>query len=329
MTHFLLQHRHLRRLGQAQPSFPATLIARVKFGPEDAFGISGNDPRTTAKQGATPAGVYWSANEGVSLWDGPLIDQLKAEFQEGDLSGQWAGNQLLLKVNVKSLEDANHVVSSANQLVPAFLSLRLRVFVWIKEFLVEIGDCPFRLETSQHHYGITIASTKHNEECAKRSIRDWKLQGQESLRVVMAIYYYRQALRLATLEPDRQSMAAEVILNLAKAIEIIFSCDRNRLRSKAKKWGLDLDSLERWIIPILLIRNEFDVAHGASAPLSSTQHEAILRFLIRALTHVHKFLEDFVEMVQAGKIVLDPPSASMAAAKERLLNKIEEYAALK
>jgi hypothetical protein len=35
----------------------------------------------------------------------------------------------------------------------------------------------------------------------------------------MAIYYYRHAKRLAALEPHRQSMAADVILNLAEIIE--------------------------------------------------------------------------------------------------------------
>jgi hypothetical protein len=182
MTHFLLQHRYLHLADQAQLSFPAALIARIKFGPEDAFGISGAQPRTTAKR-ATPARVLWNANEGTSAWEGQLIDALDTEFQQGDLTAHWAGNELALSVSVRSQDEVKQIVGSASQLIPAFLSLRLRVFVWIKDFLVEIGDCRFKLETSSHRYGITIATTEHNEECATKSIRDWTMQRRESLRI--------------------------------------------------------------------------------------------------------------------------------------------------
>jgi hypothetical protein len=228
---------------------------------------------------------------------------------------------------VPSQDIANLLSGSANQFLPAFLSLRLSVFVWIKEFLVEIGACRFRLETSSHRYGITIATTEHNQQLAIQAIHDWIGQRQDSLRIAMAVYYFRHAMRLSVLEPDRQSMAAEVILNLAKAIEIVFSSDRDKLRARAKEWGFDSDFIERKVMPILLIRNELDVAHVASAPLSSTQHQAILDFTARAMTHIHTLITRIVEMSQSGCLVADPVSESMDRDKDRLLRRIAEYAA--
>jgi hypothetical protein len=326
MAYFLLQNRRLHALDKTQMSFPAALMAKISFGPEDAFGVPSCRPRTTAKQ-ATPAHLLWNANEGISVWQGDLIEALDAELKMEALSAHWTGNTLELRIGVNSLEEAEQVVGSASQFLPAFLSLRLQVFVWIKEFLVDVAESRFRFETSSHRYGITIATTEHNEDAAIQSVRNWLTQRPESLHIIMAIYYYRQALRLAALEPDRQSMAAEVILNLAKAIEIVFSSNRNRLRSRAREWGLDANFIERWIVPILLIRNELDVAHVASAPLVSTQHQAILDFLARASTQVHTLLVRLIEMSQSGQVTLDPPSAAMDAAKERLLRKIAEYAA--
>jgi hypothetical protein len=328
MTYFLLQHRHLRSVDAVPPSYPAALIARIKFGPHDAFGMQGSPPqsRTTAKQ-SNPARVHWNPNEGISAWEGPLLDALDTELQKGEFSARWIGNELTLSLNVKSQDQANEIVTSASQFIPAFLSLRLRVFVWIKAFSIEIGTCRFTLELLAHRYGITIASTAHNEECAIQSIHDWSMQRRESLRATMAIYYYRHAMRLAALEPDRQSMAAEVILNLAKAIEIIFSSDRDRLRSRAKEWGFDLEFIERWIVPVLLVRNQLDVAHAACAPLSAGQHQAVLDFLDRAFTHVHALLSRVFEMAHSGEVKLDAPSAAMDADKERLLAQIAQYAA--
>lgn len=288
--------------------------------------MASSQSRTTAKR-AAPAHLLWNANEGTSVWQGDLIDALDAALQLGALNAHWVGNTLELRIGVNSLKEAEQVVGSASQLLPAFLSLRLQVFVWIKEFLVDIAESRSRLETSSHRYGITIATTEHNENAATQSVRNWLTQRPESLRAVMAIYYYRQALRLAVLEPDRQSMASEVILNLAKAVEIVLSSDRDHLRAKAREWGLDAEFIERWIVPILLIRNELDVAHVASAPLLSTQHQAILDFLDRASAKVHTLLLQILEMSQSGQVTLDPPSASMDADKERLLKKLAEYAA--
>lgn len=315
-------------MGDDQPSFPATLVARIKFGPDDAFGSLGSpgQPRTTAKR-ATPARLIWNANEGTSAWEGEFLDALATEIQKGPLTAHWTGNELALSLRVMSQDEASEIVNSASQLIPAFLSLRLRVFVWIKAFFVEIGSCRFTLEVPDLRYRIIVATSERNKERAKQSIDDWATQRRESLRAVMAIYYYRHAMRLASLEPDRQAMAAEVTLNLAKAIEIIFSSDRERLRARAEEWGLDREFVERWIVPILLIRNELDVAHVASGPLSHMQHQAMLDFLDRAFTHVHALLSRVIEMAQSGKVTLDPPSAAVEADKERLLKKIAEYAA--
>jgi hypothetical protein len=89
---------------------------------------------------------------------------------------------------------------------------------------------------------------------------------------------------------------------------------------------LDAEFFERWIIPILLIRNEFNVAHAASAPLTPVQHQAILDFLDRAFVKVHLLLGSLVEKAQSHQLRLDPPSKSMDADRERLLKRIAEYA---
>jgi|GEM_PF-3193762 len=325
MSHFLLQHRYLRPSYKGQPAFPASLTAKIQFGPSDAFGVPTTHSRTTGKR-AAPATLRWNANEGISEWEGDIIDIVQAELKIGAVGAKWSGDILQLDLAVDSFNAAEQIIGSLSHLLPAFLSLRLRVFVWIREFTVVIGSIDYRFETAMHRYGITLATTELNSERATQSVQDWAVQRREGLRVVMALYYYRHAQRLAALEPDRQSMAAEVVLNLAKAIEIIFSSDRTQLRRKAAAWGLDSNFIERWIVPILLIRNELDVAHVASAPLEGLQHQAILNFLDRAFVHVHTLLEQVLKLYQDGSLILDPPSESLDSDKVKLLKRIEEYA---
>ena len=296
---------------------------KVTFGPDDAFGIDA-EPRTTAKR-ATPAKLQWNANDGTSFWQGELIDVIQTELRTDGLSGNWTANVLFFQLHAASSAEAHQIALSASQMLPAFLSLRLNVFVWIKEFLVDIGGVSCRLETLSHRYGITVATAEQNTSAVLMSVEDWLQQRSEGLRLVMAIYYYRHAKRLAALEPDRQSMAAEVILNLSKAIEIVFSANRDMLRKQARELGFESQFVERWIVPILLIRNELDVAHVTSTPLSSFQHQAILDFLDRASVHVHTMLEKLAELQRSGKLHLKPLADSLDRDKEALLKRIREY----
>ncbi len=220
--------------------------------------------------------------------------------------------------------EAQQIIASANVLIPAFLSLRLRVFVWIKEFVAVLEDCNLRFEVGALRL-ITIATKGQNEQHASTGVRDWMELRDKSARIISAVYYYRHAMRLAHI--DRAAMAAEIVLNLAKAIEIIFSSDRERLRVTALRWGLDQEFSERWIVPILLIRNEFNVAHAASAPLTEAHIEAILTFVDRAFVHVHSLLSTVLDKVHSGKVQLEPVSSSIDPSKEKLLPRISEYAA--
>lgn len=82
MTYFLLQNRFIRALDKNPPAFPAKLVIKIKFGPDDAFGLQTDAPRSTAKK-TTPATLIWNANEAVSFWKGDLIDKICTSFEIG------------------------------------------------------------------------------------------------------------------------------------------------------------------------------------------------------------------------------------------------------
>ena len=105
MSLFLLQHRVLKlKSGSLPSSFPATVIARITFGPEDAFGVQGTLPRTTVQR-AKPARLIWNVDEGTSDWQAEFIQEVQASFSVDDLCAQINGNELNLDIstNVKDL----------------------------------------------------------------------------------------------------------------------------------------------------------------------------------------------------------------------------------
>jgi len=133
LAFFLLQNRYIQSLTEKEVSFPSDLILRIVLGPEDAFGIQSNSARSTAKQ-SEPAKLLWDANEGVSRWEGPLIEQINKVFNIGNLECLINGNILTIKAPVSSMEESENMILSVNSILPAVLSFRLRVYVWVKDF---------------------------------------------------------------------------------------------------------------------------------------------------------------------------------------------------
>jgi hypothetical protein len=325
MALYLLQQRYLRLVRGNEAVFPSEVVINIHFGPLDAFGVESSSGRTTARQGA-PAHLIWNANNSTSSWEGPLIDKLDIGLQFGALNASWTGNKLEMRIRVEDRSEFDSAVASSSQILPILLSLKLKVYVWIEEYTIDVGATCYRYESASHRYGITIASTEGRESAVCQVIKDWLGQNDDSIRILMSANYLRQALRLSRLEPDRQLMAAEVILNLAKAIEMLFSSDRNALRKKSHEWGIESKFIEQWIVPILLIRNELDVAHVTSAANLNTDHRAILDFMDRACTKVNELVSRVLDMYFSGKVTLDPPTKAIDNQRRKLLDKIAAYA---
>src|SRR5690606_29736078 len=138
MAYFLIQHRHFQPPLEGRVAFPVAVSLSIRFGPADAFGVQADSPRTTGRR-AEPARVIWNANEGVSVWEGATIDTIRATERIGQVGIEWIGNVLQLTFTANSIDNINNVVGLVNHVLPAFLSFRLRVFVWIQEFTATLG----------------------------------------------------------------------------------------------------------------------------------------------------------------------------------------------
>lgn len=327
MSLFLIQPRYLKlRAGQIPTSFPALVEATVVFGPDDAFGLP-CEHRTTAPQATEGGSILWNANEGISWFQGPLIQKVEARTKiKEHIEGEFHGNVLSLRFPATSFENANRLLTSASHLLPSVMSHRLNTYVWIKSFEVAIADSRFGLETLGVRHHLTIATAEDNGAQLVASISDWCNFKDQHRRFLSALLYFRQAQRLAHIQPSPDSMVSEVILNLTKSLEILLgSTNRMQIRSRAKQWGFSEKEIEHFIIPLFLLRNELDVAHVASAPLTHEERETILDFTMTALWNTDNFLTRVRDSIMSEKIVLDPVSESLDKDKAKLLGAIKEY----
>jgi hypothetical protein len=325
---FLQQDRYLKVIrGKMPSSFPAQTVARITFAPEDAFGVLGDTKRTTVPKGRECA-ILWDANAGVfSFSEADLIQVVHVDFTGGGVNAKLDGNEMRLTFLAKSLDQANSVVASANRWLPVFLTFHLQTFVWIKRFEVDIAEGTFNFEAVRGVFGITLATTAHNTEKVVESLGNWVTMDESCARILEALSYFRHAQRLMRLDLQRESMMAEVILNLVKALEIVFSSDREQLRQRAAEWGFESDFIEERIIPLLLLRNDLDIAHAAATPLHPDQYEIVSRFADAAMHSVRLVLNRMGELLRQKKVTLEPISKSLSKDKEKLLAAIESYVA--
>jgi hypothetical protein len=91
------------------------------------------------------------------------MDLLDADVVIDSLSGTWVGNELTLTAPVVSMQEAANTMPSANRILPAVLSFRFKVFVWIKAATSTINESAFRVETIARRYGINITTAERNQ----------------------------------------------------------------------------------------------------------------------------------------------------------------------
>jgi hypothetical protein len=261
--------------------------------------------------------------EGVTSFDGPLVGAIEAEFQVQGVAVKVQGNTLVIRGYVTSLENAYAWLTWMNALFPVLMSLKFSVFVWIKTFEARIGEGRYRLDSSTLRYTITTSTVEERIAEVKSSIEDWLgCRHERHHRMYSAFYYLRHAQRLAVLQPCSESMVGEVILNLAKSLEVVFgSAQRDVIRDKARQWGIHASEVETFIVPLVLLRNEMDVAHVGIEPLTPAQRQILLDFMGAAMIYIRGLLQRIFQGASAGSVQLDPVPSSNHD-RSRLLQRI-------
>lgn len=229
----------------------------------------------------------------------------------------------MIRGYVPSLQNAYAWLTSMNALLSALLSHKFSVFVWIKTFEARIGEGHYRLDSSNLRYTITTSTVEERVAEVKSTVEGWlSCRHERHLRMYSAFYYHRHAQRLAVLQPYSESMVAEVVLNLAKSLEVVFgSAQRDVIRQKARQWEIHESEVETFIVPLILLRNEMDVAHVGIEPLTPAQRQILLDFMGAAMIYVRNLLQKIFQGTFSGSVTLDPIPPS-SHERDRLLERI-------
>jgi hypothetical protein len=212
--------------GTPPASFPAPTRIGITLAPEDAFGVQGVLPRTTVPHGSTFR-IRFHLGDGTPEFDAlAYIDRLVASFDLADASATFDGNILTVAFRAKAFKDVEKAVFSLNMSLTPLLSMYLHLFTWIRAFDVRVGDAHYTVSTDGCAAPpIRAVTMDYVRSRIGAALSIWHSAGDSYGRLILAGYHYRHALLLQRLLYEGMSAVSEILLNLAKALSLVFETE--------------------------------------------------------------------------------------------------------
>ena len=118
---------------------------------------------------------------------------------------------------------------------------------------------------------------------------------------------------------------SEVVLNLYKILEILFGPQRDNVRTKLLELGYSKDEVEVKFIPIMILRNEFDVGHVSVKLFKQEQLNALYTYLENSENDFKDLLKKLLYEVKDDSYTLSQGSElTLDKAKLKIMNDLIE-----
>jgi hypothetical protein len=122
------------------------------------------------------------------------------------------------------------------------------------------------------------------------------MQGKQNRRLFAGLNYYYVARRLYEAGHSAIEFMAEIILNYSKCLEVMFGGTRESIRQELQKLNISKEDIEQVFIPVILLRNEFDVGHALVTQINQVDIYPLNIFV----THLERDFEDLIKKLIDG-----------------------------
>ena len=307
MSQHAIPTRTFLKKGDGEASFPADARAFISLKPSDIFGVVDPYMPRSAVANNSLYEVHTNPFDGSIYYDGQLPGQSRLTLAVGSYELELTGSNLVVRFRANTEDQLRQVMAVLARTIPAFLSIRLGDFVWIASCSVKVGDVTYEMPLAYRtEPPLAIVIEEERDRHIEQALRDAFAVPAGSDRIMIAFYYWRQARRLRKTQPFTVSLLPEVVLNLCKAVEIVLNQTHTIARTMAEEFGLESEFIESRIIPLLIIRNKYDVGHASTATLDGREIKLLSDFADSAFLHVFRLLQDLLDRVASGSITLRP-----------------------
>lgn len=274
MLTYQLQNRVLKLLKETKRlSFPNILTLEIEYGPPEAFGVS-NSPSRLVLLGSDTKLIF-NANTGrVQAQSVPGLSPLSAKIEADNVLIELKGTSLYLKAKCENEVELHNVLLTYLFGFPALLNLEFPDPPIMLSLAGKLGDVEFRWEYQKASYHFRPRTKVGLEKHILDSIKNIQfLQG----RLSASVQYFQVASRLIVVGLSSWEFMAEAILNFSKVLQILFGEKMDDVRVGLSKLGYSDDEIEMDFIPLMVLRNTFDVGHAQSVIPQTEKNTGALR----------------------------------------------------
>ena len=308
--------------------FPSQCELRFHFKPGQPFGVEAGGGRTAVK--AVAARAIFNANTGEStIESNEPLTPLDVTIEAPNVIARLGGTTLTVTGAFESLKLVEQTIESVFFVLPTLLNVPFADPPYIERVDGVIGTVGFRWELAAWlgQYRTTtqeIQEQRFADAWARMSV----LAEPGRRRLVAALHYFHVACRLDRAGRTAGEFLAEVVLDLAKTLEVLFPPDdadgtRVAARRGLRALGLTDKQIESDFIPAMALRNEIDVGHVELGLFRPEHLKAIHAYLERAEDAFRDMLDMVLRRVESGEFdpahhELGPPSTGALRVVERL-----------
>ena len=270
------------------------------------------------------------------LWDGQtsrLTFQSIPSLKPLEVTVQWPSARLELKGDVlryerrcNDVEDLVASIQAFQYLFPALLNVDFPEPPHIVSISGRVDNVPFRWIYRYVESPFAPVTADLLEQFVVSAVgRLGMVQETSQRRLMASLRYFHVAARLLTAGTSIWEFMPECILNLCKALQVLLGEKNDEIRKQLVQLGYSAKDVEDDFIPLLLLRNQFDVGHPRLAVLNSAQREVLYSYLANVVRNFqHLFRRIFDRLKEGTYSVREPGEMRFDANEQRKIDRLIE-----
>ncbi len=311
-------------------TWPADTEVQFHFRPLQPFGMEAGGGHTAVR--GVEATAHFNANAGTHTIESKApLKPLEVVIEEPGRLLTLRGNVLTVKARLHSNEKLIDLIWGVNFGFPLLLNVEFADPPIVERVDGSIGSVKFRWELANWKMEI-VTTTQHKQESSVAKAWCWfdVITTPERRRLIAALHYFHVACRIARSAQTAGEFLPEVLLNLAKTLEVLFpptgdGQTRDAVRASLSKLGYSESEIEGDFIPAMALRNEIDVGHVELGVFTMDQLTVLHSYTERAEAAFRDLLKRVITKVEAGEFEIAPyklqkPRPEAVRVIERLRN---------
>lgn len=302
---FTYRENRVTFVEQGQLSFPCHVTIRMELSAHPALGDQ--VPGEVAALGSS-ARMMWNANTGRSqVLSMPPLAPARATLECGGIDFRLDGRRVTANFQADNRQELLGAMQVIHDVLPLSLSLAFPDPFTVATTAADAGTARIVWQVANTRSSFeTMTADSRDERCAAAIERLPVLCEPANLRLLAAIAYFERAIRLLAAGHGPTEFAGEAIVNLSKALEVLFPGNKSRDAAKAalQQLGYEEPLIANTFIRVMLLRAKLDAAHVRLASLTWDERARLQTFLESVSTAFRKMLLDVLSAVADGRLKL-------------------------